>query len=143
MICQETPDEVTQRSMEGQVTERMSGEYLDVLPARWLVWHGGGILGPPRYACAKHRGELTAYLRFHYGALSTRVWNMPPYTQRWPEEARENMGGVMAIPKFGFRGDRLLDSGTPRWVDWNTDAQKPDAEAEGTAEGKAEGAAEG
>lgn len=125
---------MTQRSMEGQVIERMSGEYLDVLPARWLVWHGGGILGPPRYACAKHRGELTAYLRFHYGALSTRVWKMPPYAQRWPDEERENMGGVMSIPKFGFRGDRLRDDGTPLWVDWNvkdTDAKESDAGAKG------------
>ena len=56
-FCDAVPDHGTQRSLQGQVTERMFGEYLDAFPGRWLVWNGGGPLGPRRYACRKHRGR--------------------------------------------------------------------------------------
>ena len=36
-------------------------------------------LGPTRYACPEHRGDLTAYLREHYGTLGWQPWKMPPY----------------------------------------------------------------
>ena len=38
-----------------------------------------GPFGPTRYACAEHRGDLTAYLREHYGTLGWHPWKMPPY----------------------------------------------------------------
>ena len=55
------------------------GRYVDVGPERWLVWHGHGLLGPQRYVCGAHRGELTAYLRSHYGTVARQPWNMGPY----------------------------------------------------------------
>jgi hypothetical protein len=111
-FCDATPDHGTQRSLQGQVTERMFGEYLDAFPGRWLVWNGGGTLGPRRYACRIHRGDLVAYLRYHYATVAAQVWKMPPYEQRWPDEKRPHMGGSMAIVKFGLRGGLLQD--TPR-----------------------------
>jgi hypothetical protein len=88
----------------------MFGEYLDAFPGRWLVWNGGGPLGPRRYACRKHRGDLVAYLRYHYATVAAQVWKMPPYEQRWPDERRPHMGGSMGIIKFGLRGGLLQDS---------------------------------
>ena len=109
-FCDATPDHGTQRSLQGQVTERMFGEYLDAFPGRWLVWNGGGPLGPRRYACRKHRGDLVAYLRYHYATVAAQVWKMPPYEQRWPDEKRPRMGGSMGIIKFGLRGGLLQDA---------------------------------
>ncbi|HWH11370.1 MAG TPA: hypothetical protein VG165_09585, partial [Solirubrobacteraceae bacterium] len=83
-FCDAVPDHGTQRSLAGQVSERMFGEYLDAFPGRWLVWNGGGPLGPRRYACREHRGDLVAYLRYHYATVAAQVWKMPPYQQRWP-----------------------------------------------------------
>jgi len=54
-------------------------QYLDALPGRWLVWHGHGLLGPVRYACAEHRGDLTAFLRENYGTIAPHPWKRPPY----------------------------------------------------------------
>ena len=78
-FCPAAPDPETQRSLERQLRELVCGEYLDALPGRWLVWHGRGPFGPTRYACAEHRGDLTAYLREHYGTLGWQPWKMPPY----------------------------------------------------------------
>ena len=78
-FCSAAPDPETQRSLEHQLRELVCGEYLDALPGRWLVWHGRGPFGPTRYACAEHRGDLTAYLREHYGTLGWQPWKMPPY----------------------------------------------------------------
>jgi hypothetical protein len=78
-FCDTRPEPETQRSLEGQMREWISGEYLDALPGRWLVWHGHGVFGPNRYACADHRGDLTAYLRTHYGSLGPNAWKRPPY----------------------------------------------------------------
>jgi hypothetical protein len=112
-FCDAVPDHGTQRSLAGQVTERMFGEYLDAFPGRWLVWNGGGPLGPRRYACREHRGDLVAYLRYHYATVAAHVWKMPPYPQRWPDEKRAHMGGSMGIIKFGLRGGLLQDRRTP------------------------------
>jgi hypothetical protein len=109
-FCDAAPDHGTWRSLQGQVTERMFGEYLDAFPGRWLVWNGGGPLGPRRYACRKHRGDLVAYLRYHYATVAAQVWKMPPYEQRWPDEKRPRMGGSMGIIKFGLRGGLLQDA---------------------------------
>jgi hypothetical protein len=87
----------------------MFGEYLDAFPGRWLVWNGGGPLGPRRYACREHRGDLVAYLRYHYATVAAQVWKMPPYQARWPDEKRPHMGGSMGIIKFGLRGGLLQD----------------------------------
>jgi hypothetical protein len=78
-FCDAVPDAETQRSLEGQVRELLFGEYLDMLPGRWLVWTGHGYLGPKRYACAEHRGDLTADVREAYGTLSKSPWKRPPY----------------------------------------------------------------
>jgi hypothetical protein len=114
-FCDAVPDHGTQRSLAGQVSERMFGEYLDAFPGRWLVWNGGGPLGPRRYACREHRGDLVAYLRYHYATVAAQVWKMPPYQARWPDEKRPHMGGSMGIIKFGLRGGLLQDrpSGEP------------------------------
>ncbi len=78
-FCADEPGPETQRSLERQLREYVCGEYLDAMPDRWLVWHGHGPFGPTRYACPDHRGELTAYLREHYGALGEQPWKRPPY----------------------------------------------------------------
>ena len=78
-FCAARPDGETQRSLEHQLRELVCGEYLDAMPGRWLVWHGHGPFGPTRYACPEHRGDLTAYLREHYGTLGWQPWKMPPY----------------------------------------------------------------
>jgi hypothetical protein len=78
-FCDAVPDPETQRSLVGQIREMLFGEYLDMLPGRWLVWTGQGILGPRRYACAAHRGDLTALVREHYGTVAPHPWKRPPY----------------------------------------------------------------
>jgi hypothetical protein len=89
-FCDALPDPDTQRNLEGQVRALHHGEYVDMLPGRWLVWHGHGPLGPVRYACARHRGELTAFLREAYGCLSSKPWKRPPYPTdlRWADTDR-------------------------------------------------------
>jgi len=61
------------------VSDVLFGQYVDAEPGRWLTWHGRGLLGPTRYACQQHRGELTAYLRHHYGTIGSHPWKMGPY----------------------------------------------------------------
>jgi len=61
----------------------LHGEYVDAEPGHWLVWRGGGIYGRDLYACAEHRGDLTAHLRRHYGTLGWHPWKRPPY-RRYP-----------------------------------------------------------
>jgi hypothetical protein len=82
--CDAQPDEVTQRTLEGQLRDRTFGEYRDAQPAGWLVWTGGGALGSKRYACPAHRDELVADLRRHYGAIRCGVRAEEPYEAIWP-----------------------------------------------------------
>jgi hypothetical protein len=103
-FCDATPDPLTQLSLEGGLRELAFGEYLDVPPGRWLVWLGGGPLGPRRYACREHRAELTAYLREHYGTIAPHPWRMPPYptTRRTSDTERAiRHGGLSAMAKWG------------------------------------------
>jgi hypothetical protein len=83
--CQARPDEVTQRTLEGQLRDRTFGEYRDAQPGGWLVWTAGGPLGSKRYACSAHRDELIAELRRHYGAIRCGVLAEEPYTAIWPD----------------------------------------------------------
>jgi hypothetical protein len=104
-FCSAAPDEQTQLSLEGQLRELVFAEYLDALPGMWLVWHGGGPLGPRRYACDDHRADLTAFLRMHYGTIGYQVWKMPPYamTRRSRDtELAIAKGGLSPMPKWGF-----------------------------------------
>ena len=104
-FCAAAPDERTQKALEPGLRELAFGEYVDVLPGRWLAWHGGGPLGPRRYACAQHRGELTACLREHYGTIAPNPWKRPPYptTRRSPDTERAIAnGGFSSMPKWGF-----------------------------------------
>lgn len=104
-FCDAVPDPDTQRGLERQLRELIFGEYLDVPPGRWLVWHGRGPFGPTRYACAEHRGELTAFLRHHYGTIGWHPWTMPPYptTRRSRNTERAaRMGGFSSMPKWGL-----------------------------------------
>ena len=66
-VCAGRPGAETQAGLERQLLDLRHGEYVDVEPERWLVWHGRGIYGPTRYACGNHRGELKAMLREEYG----------------------------------------------------------------------------
>lgn len=77
--CGASPEGPAQAALERSLRELAFGEYLDVRPGRWLVWLGGGPLGPRRYACPAHRGELTADLREHYGTIAAHPWKRPPY----------------------------------------------------------------
>ena len=78
-FCDAQADPMTQLSLETAMREKTWGAYQDALPGRWLVFHGRGLYGPPRYACPEHRGDLVAYLRAHYGTIGFHVWKRPPY----------------------------------------------------------------
>jgi hypothetical protein len=104
-FCEGSPDPATQRTLEQGLRELVFGEYLDALPGRWLVWHGRGPLGPVRYACEAHRGDLVAFVREHYGTIAPHPWKMPPYAtsrrSRDTERAIEH-GGLSSQPKWGL-----------------------------------------
>lgn len=105
-FCDAAPDAESQRGLEGQLRELAFGEYLDVRPGGWLAWHGRGPLGPTRYACPEHRGDLTAYVREHYGTIAPNPWKMPPYptTMRSADTERAiRQGGLSPMPKWGYQ----------------------------------------
>jgi hypothetical protein len=102
-FCDARPDQATQRTMEGQLREASFGQYLDAPPGRWLVWQGRGPLGPIRYACQAHRGDLVAYLREHYGTVAPNPWKRPPYPVSLRNDDSER----------AFR--RLQSGGTAAW----------------------------
>jgi hypothetical protein len=105
-FCDAVPDEETQRGLERQLRELAFGAYLDVPPGRWLAWHGRGPLGPTRYACPAHRGDLTAYLREHYGTIAPNPWKMPPYPTTLHSADTERaigQGALSPIPKWGYQ----------------------------------------
>jgi hypothetical protein len=82
-FCDTEPDEATQRSLTGQLADLRSGEYVNAPPGGWLVWHGRGIYGPTRYACADHRVALRNLVRKHYGTIGWHpharvLGNLPP-----------------------------------------------------------------
>ena len=81
-ICGCRPGAETQLGLERQLLDLRHGEYVDVEPEHWLVWHGRGIYGPMRYACGAHRGELKASLRELYGTLGWHPWAMDPHPWR-------------------------------------------------------------
>jgi hypothetical protein len=102
--CGVEPDLVTQTSLERQLLHQRFGEYVDAGPGGWLVWSGRGIYGRPLYACGDHRGELTAFVRQHYGTLGPHPWSMQTYPSLPPDDdaiARRRMQ-MAAVPKFGF-----------------------------------------
>lgn len=78
-FCSEAPDPITQLALERGVREFAHGTYVDIPPGRWLVWQGHGLLGPIRYACETHRGDLTAYVRETYGTVAPHAWKRPPF----------------------------------------------------------------
>jgi hypothetical protein len=101
--CGAAPDVATQRALERSLRELGFGEYLEVSPGRWLVWLGGGPLGPRQYACSRHRGELTADVREHYGTLAAHPWKRPPYptTLRSADTERAiRAGGLSPMSKW-------------------------------------------
>ena len=89
-FCSAAPDAETQVSLERDVRSFAFGQYVDALPGRWLIWHGHGLLGPVRYACPDHRGDLVAFLREAYGTVSPHPWKRPPYPHsvRTPDSER-------------------------------------------------------
>lgn len=84
--CGARPDVDTERTLLGQLLDRSFAEYLDAQPGGWLIWTGGGAFGAKRYACARHRDDLIAHLRRHYGATHhAAVWRYGPYRALWPD----------------------------------------------------------
>lgn len=103
--CDASPDPLTQLSLERSLRELAFGEYQEISPGRWLAWHGGGPLGPRRYACAAHRGDLTAWLREHYGTIAPHPWKRPPYptsVHSADTEKAIRFGGLSGAPKWGL-----------------------------------------
>jgi hypothetical protein len=104
-FCDAAPDPEAQRRLERGLRELVFGEYLDAPPDRWLVWHGRGPLGPTRYACQEHRGDLVAHVREHYGTVAPHPWKMPPYaTTRRSSDTEKAIarGGLSPMPKWGL-----------------------------------------
>ncbi len=66
------------------------------------MWHGHGLLGPQRFACGPHWGELTAYLRNHYGTLGGQVWNMGPYPRPLPAPGNGRAAWISRMGGSGF-----------------------------------------
>lgn len=84
--CGARPDVDTQRTLLRQLSDGSLAEYLDAQPGGWLIWSGGGAFGAKRYACARHRDDLIAQLRRHYGATrSAAVWRHAPHRALWPD----------------------------------------------------------
>jgi hypothetical protein len=103
--CHAQPDPLTQISLEETIRQVVWGQYLDAMPGKWLVWHGRGLYGPPRYACPEHRGDLTAFLREHYGTVGWHPWKRPPYPTSVRNDDQEKaaaVGGMSAMPKWGY-----------------------------------------
>lgn len=82
-FCDVRPDAETQFWLEQQLLDVRHGEYLDMEPGNWLVWHGRGPYGGTRYACGAHRGELKAWLREHYGSFGAGPWAEGPHPWRF------------------------------------------------------------
>ena len=78
-VCGCAPDPETYAQLVRQLLDLRHGEYVDVEPGRWLIWHGRGIYGPTRYACGDHRGELKALVRDEYGTVGPRPWAKGPH----------------------------------------------------------------
>ncbi|HWH43424.1 MAG TPA: hypothetical protein VNT32_01705 [Thermoleophilaceae bacterium] len=96
-ICGRRPSFETQTNLERQLLDLRHGEYVDVEPERWLVWHGRGIYGATRYACGNHRGDLKAALREQYGTLGWHPWAKGPHPwagRRGTDRARALQRGV-------------------------------------------------
>jgi hypothetical protein len=105
--CDELPDPATQLTLEGQLLDRTHGEFWDAHPGGWLIWTAGGALGSKLYACARHRTDLTAHVRRHYGAIRSIVWRSEPYPA----------ASVAGAPRLAARSQR---GAAPR-----TDRQQP------------------
>lgn len=82
-FCDASPDEETQRTLEGQLTLILFGTYVDANPGNWLTWHGRGMYGATLYACAEHRDTLKRYLRKHYGTIGPHPYAEGPHPMAW------------------------------------------------------------
>ena len=82
-FCDASPDEETQRTLEGQLTLILFGTYVDADPGNWLTWHGRGIYGGTLYACDEHRATLKGYLRKHYGTIGPHPFAEGPHPAGW------------------------------------------------------------
>lgn len=104
-FCDQRPDPMTQLTLERQLRELAFGAYVNAPPGRWLVWHGRGPLGPRRYACEAHRGELVAFVREHYGTIAPHPWKRPPYPDSVltaDTERAIRQGALASQPKWGL-----------------------------------------
>ena len=101
-FCEALPDLATQRTLERQLRELSFGAYLEAPPGRWLAWLGGGPLGPRRYVCPAHRGELTAYLREHYGTIAPHPWKRPPYPSTRRSSDTDRAQAYRSTRKWGL-----------------------------------------
>jgi hypothetical protein len=83
--CAAAPDAATQRTLMAELRDRTPGEYVDAQPGGWLIWTGGGALGPKRYACRRHRDAFVEALRAQYGASRRAIWRGEPDRSLWPD----------------------------------------------------------
>lgn len=96
-FCAARPDAETQVGLEHQLLDLRHGEYLDIEPGDWLVWHGRGGYGATRYACGEHRIDLKARLCEQYGTLGEAPWALGPHPYRFrkgTERARRILRGL-------------------------------------------------
>lgn len=82
-FCGVEPGPETHASLKHQLLLLLFGEWVDAEPENWLTWHGRGIYGAVRYACAEHRDSLKADVRKHYGALGWHAAKEGPHPDGW------------------------------------------------------------
>jgi hypothetical protein len=101
-FCDAQPDALTQMNLESSIRVLDFGAYVDAMPGRWLVWHGQGLLGPRRYACETHRGDLVAFLREHYGTVAPHPWKRPPYPSSVRTDGTDRAARIKQSGSQGF-----------------------------------------
>jgi hypothetical protein len=102
--CGEGPDELTRAGLERELLDPRFGEYVDVAPGNWLLWHGRGLYGAALFACGEHRGELKAFLREHYGTIGRHPWAMrsQPAGRQIDFARARRLARAASVPKAGL-----------------------------------------
>ena len=96
-FCGDSPGRETQANLERQLLDLRHGEYVDVEPERWLVWHGRRDLRADALRVREPPGRAQGGLREHYGTIGWHPWAKGPHPwrgRRGTDRARALKRGV-------------------------------------------------